>query len=130
MAVPGQHLLGMGKPVDLDTLEQDLAQSQHDRTVRILGGLRMRVVLAVNRGPPLRAHPGGEPEPETEDVGEPGVQIDGAMRRVTVQVDGDGDDGRVTEEEGGDRLLPDVETENSVKPKNRIQHGFTTLSIV
>ena len=36
-------------------------------------------------------------------------------RRVPVQVDGDGDDGCVGQEEGGDRLLPEVETENSVK---------------
>ena len=54
------------------------------------------------------------------------MEVDGPVRRVPVQVHGDGDDGQVGENEGGDRLLPDGQTEDSVKPKNRIQHGFTT----
>ena len=129
VAVAVHHLLRMGEPIDLHPFEEDLGQPQDHRAVGVLLGLGVRVVHAVDRGPPLGVHPGGEPEPEAEHVGESGMDVDGPVRRVPVQVHGHRDDGEVGEEEGRDRLLPEGKTENSVKSENRVQHGVTTLRV-
>ena len=127
VAVALHHLLGMGEPIDLHPFEEDLGQPQDDRAVGVLLGLRVRVVHPVDRGPPLGVHPGGEPQPEAERVAEGGVDVDGPVRRVPVQVHGHRNDGEVREDEGRDRLLPEGEAEDAVKSENRVQHGATTL---
>src|SRR4030065_262352 len=63
-------------------------------------------MLAVNADPFPGDNAAGEPQPETEEVADDGVQVDGVVRLRTVQEDGDGGDGDVGETEGHHHITP------------------------
>jgi len=77
---------------------QEHAQPEHAvdaidlRAVRVFRALALRVVLAMDGSPLLGVHPGGEPEPEAEEVRHDGVQLQGAVRLAAMQIDRDGRD--------------------------------------
>ena len=74
--------------------------------MRVVNGLALGVVLAVNGNPFLGDHAGGEPQPETEEVADDGVQIDGAVRLRTMQENGDGSDRDVRQAERDQHIAP------------------------
>jgi hypothetical protein len=74
--------------------------------VRIAFVLTFRVVLAVDGGPFLGDHAGRHPQPEAEEMRGNRMQVQRAMGRVAVQVDGDAGDGDVGHHQGGDDGLP------------------------
>ena len=48
--------------------------------MRVFGGLDLGVVLAMDRGPFLGDHAGGQPQPEAEEVADQRVQVEAAVR--------------------------------------------------
>ena len=92
--------------VQLSTREQHGFDTVHMRAVWVVRLLALGVVLAVNGGP-LFGHLGrGEPQPETEKVRHDRMQIQSAVCRVAVQVDGHAGDGDVCEHHRDDEDLP------------------------
>jgi hypothetical protein len=108
--------------------------------VRILFGIALGVVLAVDRSPFLGDLAGGEPQPETEKMTRDRVQLQRAVRLVAVQVDRDADDrdvgtARVYEKyllTGQLTMLPSSETgrretrylTNPLRPMNFVLRHF------
>jgi len=68
--------------------------------------LALGVVLAVDGRPLFGDHASGHPEPEAEEVGSDGVQVQGAVRLVAVQKNGDAGNGDVGEHQGDQDDLP------------------------
>ena len=58
------------------------------------------MMLAVNGGPFQGAHTRGHPQPETEKMCQDRMQIQRPMRRMTVQVNSDGNDGDMRHHQG------------------------------
>jgi hypothetical protein len=103
--------------------------------VRIILGLALGVVLAVDRDPFLGHHAGGQPEPEAEEVRRQCVQIERAVRLCTVQKNRDRGDGDVRRHEREQHDLPPGCTGQSITGKaqqpipTRAQvHNFLCLS--
>ena len=86
--------------IQLGTFAQHLVQAQHLRTVRVLLGFTIGMVLAMDRGPGLGVLAGGQPQPEAEKVCQRRMQIQGPVGRVAMQVNGDTDDGDVGHTQG------------------------------
>ena len=110
--------IGRGGAVQLRPFEEQLLDSEHLRAVRVVLRLHARVVLAVYRHPFLGHGPAREPEPEPEEVGERGVQIECPVCLMAVQVDRDGHDRDVGHPEGCEDIAPPRQIEQSGK------HGF------
>ena len=93
--------------VELGAFPQDLVDADDLRAVRIFLGLDLGVVLAVDRGPLLGHHPGGEPQPETEEVAGDRMQVERAVRLAAVEKNGDGGNSDVGSHQGvGDQAPP------------------------
>ena len=75
--------------IELGAFQHDLADAVDLRAVRIVDGLALRVVLAMDRGPLLGHHAGGEPQPETEEMAGDRMQVERAMRLMAVQINRD-----------------------------------------
>ncbi|MCY1437316.1 hypothetical protein D9M71_534730 [compost metagenome] len=74
--------------------------------MRIVDGLAFGVVLAVDGCPLAGVLRRGQPQPETEKVLEPGVEFQRAVGGITVQVNGDTDDGHMRHYQGNCQQLP------------------------
>jgi hypothetical protein len=85
------------------------------RAVRVVRRLHLGVVLAVDGRPFLRDHAGGEPQPEAEEVTDDGMQLEGPVGLVTVQIEGDGGDRDVSQDKCGDDVSPPWESNQSFK---------------
>ena len=95
--------------VQLGTFEQNGANAMHMRTVRVFGLLALGVVLSVD-GRPLFGHlTGGHPQPKTEEMRCDGVQIQGPVRLMAVQEDGDAGNGNVREAQNDKENLLNID---------------------
>ncbi len=94
---------------------QHAVQAVDLRAVRVVGGLALGVVLAVDRGPLLGDHAGREPEPEAEEMRHDRMQVERAVRLVAVQVDRDRGDGDVRQAERDQREAPPGEIQQTVE---------------
>ncbi|MNE91112.1 hypothetical protein D3C80_1886880 [compost metagenome] len=74
------------------------------------------MVLAVDGGPFAGVLPGGQPQPETEEVFQRRMQLQGAMGRITVQVHRDADNGDMRHHQNGNDQLPDRQVKKTVVP--------------
>jgi hypothetical protein len=59
--------------IKLRTFEQDFADAENHRAVRIVDGLALGVMLAVDGGPGLGGHTGGAPQPEAKKMTDDGM---------------------------------------------------------
>ena len=101
-----------------DAGEQHLVDAEHLRAVRIVLGLALRVVLAVDRGPLLGDHARGHPQPEAEEMAHDRVHVEGAVRLATVQVDGDACDGDLDQHQQGEQVAPPREVQHTAKHRD------------
>ena len=92
--------------VQLSALQQHGFDAVNVGAVWIFGLLTLGVVFAVDGGPFLRHLAGGQPKPETKKMRSDRVQIEGAVRLVAVQVDGDAGDGDVCHHQRSNQDLP------------------------
>jgi hypothetical protein len=117
LAVDAQGLLVLRLfLVQLGTFAQHGAQALDHRAVRVVDGLAFGVVLAVDGGPLAGVLTGADPQPETEEVLERRVQFQSAVCRVTVQIDGDADDGDMGHHQSDCHQLPRRQVEKTVVP--------------
>jgi hypothetical protein len=72
----------------------------------IINRFAFSVVLAVNRGPLFGDHAGGEPEPETKEVGSNRMQIERTVRLAAVQENSNACDRNVGYRQGKQHNLP------------------------
>ena len=92
--------------LQLCTSEQDRFDAMHMRAVRVFSLLALGVVLAVN-GRPLFGHlTGGHPQPKAEKMRCNRVQIQGPVRLMAVQEDGDAGNGDVGQAQNDKENLP------------------------
>ncbi len=116
MGVAGQGLgVRGGLAVDLRAAEQYLANAQHLRAMRVFRGLALGVVFAMHRHPLGGDHAGGQPQPETEEMGDRRVQVHAPVRLVAVEVNGN----------ANDRDMRESQCDNDVPPKGQIQHAVS-----
>ncbi|MCY1231748.1 hypothetical protein D9M72_442080 [compost metagenome] len=101
----GFLVLGLGA-IEFSALQQHLADAAGLRAVRIVLGLALGVVLAMDRGPLPGDHAGGQPQPEAEEMLGDRVQVQRPVRHAAVQEDGDASDGDVRHHQGVDDDLP------------------------
>ena len=80
----------------------------------ILLGLHLGVVLAMNGGPRLGLHAGGQPQPEAEKVTDDGVQLQGPVRLVAVQINRHRRDGDVGQDQGRHDVAAQAQIQYSV----------------
>ena len=83
------------RPVGLRAFPENRAQALPLRTVGVVVGFGVGVVLAVHGHPFPGDHARGDPRTEAEAVLQRRVQVQRPMRGVTVQIDRHGDDGDV-----------------------------------
>ena len=105
--------------VQLRACAQDGEQALVHRAVRILDGLALGMVLTVDSGPFARVHPCGQPQPETEEVLQRGVQVECTVGGIAMQVDGHADDGDMRQHQGNCHQLPRRQVEKTVEPHRR-----------
>ena len=69
MAVLSQSFfVGRFHAIQLSTLPKNLVDAKHLRAVRVVLGLTLGVVFAVNRCPCLGGHARGQPQPKAEEM--------------------------------------------------------------
>ncbi|MDT4824996.1 hypothetical protein FQZ97_582640 [compost metagenome] len=108
--------------VELGALAQDGPQALDHRAVGVVDGFALGVVLAVDGGPLAGVHGGGHPQPEAEEMLERRMELQRTVRRITVQIDGDADDGDMGQHQGDRHQLPQRQVKESVVP-----HGWCCL---
>ena len=118
------RVLGFGT-VELGTAPQHGFDTARLRAVRVVRGLALGVVLAVDGDPFLGHHAGTQPEPEAEKVRWDPVQVHRAMRLRTVQENGDAGDGDMGRHQRVQNDLPPGQVPQAIgKPVNgRVQNG-------
>lgn len=112
-ALHGFQVLGF-LAVQLGTREQHGFNAVHVRAVRVFGLLTLGVVLAVNGRPLFGDLAGGQPQPETEEMRRNGMQVQSAVRLVTVQENRDTGNGDVGQPQGDQHHLPPRKVEQAV----------------
>src|SRR6185503_18574649 len=85
------------------------------RAVRVVLGLALGVVLAVDGSPFLGHHAGGEPQPQAEEVGRRGVQFKRAMCLIPMQIDGYRGNRDVREAERDEHQSPPWKVQQTVE---------------
>ena len=60
--------VGRFHAIQLSTLPKNLVDAKHLRAVRVVLGLTLGVVFAVNRCPCLGGHARGQPQPKAEEM--------------------------------------------------------------
>lgn len=112
-------------PVQLHAMPEHRADAAGDRAVRVVLGLHLGVVLAVDGHPLAGDHRGGQPQPETEHVGQRRVEIDAAMGLAAVQVQGHREDGDLGEDQQHAQHGPPAEAEHTTGQQGHqgIGHG-------
>jgi hypothetical protein len=107
VAVLGERLLVLGLgAVQLAALQQHGADAARDRTVRVVFGLALGVVLAVDGDPLLGHHAGRQPQPEAEEVRRNRVQFERAVRLRAMQEDRHRRDRQVRRDQREEQDLP------------------------
>ena len=121
IALEGVQVFGFFA-VQLCAREQHGFDAVHMGAMGVFGLLALGMVFAVN-GRPLLGHlAGGQPQPETEKVRGNGVQVQSAVRLVTVQVNRDAGDGDVGQGQGDQHHLPPRQIEQAVT--HPVDHGI------
>src|SRR4051812_6051885 len=92
--------------VKLRALPENGLYAARLRAVGVVWGLYLGVMLAVDADPLFRDHARGEPQPETEEMADGGVQVERAMRLRPVQEDRDARDRDVRKHECNDHIAP------------------------
>src|SRR6185295_7926517 len=85
---------------------QNTMDAQHLRAVRILRGLALGMMLAMDRDPLFRHHARRQPQPEPEEMTHGRMQLERAMRLVAMKEYRDRDDGDVGQHHGRDDAAP------------------------
>jgi hypothetical protein len=83
--------------------------------VRIFGGFTLGVVLAVNRRPLLGDHAGRHPQPEAEEMTRKRMQFQGAVRLVTMKINGDSCDRDVSKHQRDDDIAPPGQVNQTIQ---------------
>ena len=118
----GQGFLVFGFfAVQFGTFTQYLLDAFHLRAVRVVFGLALGVVFAVDRGPLEGILAGAQPQPQAKEVLQGRVQVQGTVGGVAVQVDRDADNGHVGHGEGHQDQLSEAQAQQAVL--NEIKHG-------
>ena len=100
----GERFLVLGfAAIQLAALQEHGPDAARLRAVRVVLGLALGVVLAVDRDPLLGHHARAEPEPEAEEMRRDRVQVERPVRLRAVQEDRHRRDGDV----GGDQRVGD-----------------------
>ena len=73
--------------IQLSTAEQYGAQAACLRTVRVFRSLTARMVFAMNGRPFAGDHSGGHPKPESEEMADDGMQVQGPVGLTAMQID-------------------------------------------
>src|SRR5258708_2606516 len=73
-------------------------------------------MLAVNSRPRFRRHAGGQPEPEPEKMHNSGVNVERAMGRMTVQINGHRGDGDMGHRQCHHYVAPPRQYNEPVRP--------------
>ena len=94
--------------VQLHAAPEHRADALVHRAVRILLGLALGVVLAMDRHPLLHDHRRGKPAPEAEEVRQHRVEVDAAVRLAAVQVQRHGEDGELRDHQQVGQQAPDA----------------------
>jgi len=94
---------------------EDAIDAEDARAVRVVHGLALGVVLAMDRRPLLRDHAGGEPQPEAEEVADDRVQVERTVRLAPVEIDRDGGDRDLDEDQEGEQVAPPGEVQVAAK---------------
>ena len=120
----GLLVLRLG-PVQLGAAPQHGLDAAGLRAVRVVHGLALGVVLAVDGHPLLGDHAGAQPQPEAEEVRRDRAQVHRAVRLRAVQEDGDRGDGDVRGRQRVQDELPPGQVPQAVgQPVDgRVQHG-------
>ena len=105
VAEQGFPVFGLGA-VQLGALPEHGLDATRLRTVRVIHGFTLGVVLAVHRHPLLGHLASSQPKPETEEMRRNGVQFHGAMRLMAVQIKRHADNGDVSSHQRVQRDLP------------------------
>ena len=115
-AVLREHL-GVARrlAIDFGAFEQDLLEAEEHGAVRIARDVRERVVLAVHRDPLAGDHARGRPDPEPEEVPQHRVQVDRAVRRVAMQVEGHGHHRDLHQDERDEHVAPEAEVHEAIQ---------------
>lgn len=93
-------------PVEFGPFAHHRGQALYDRAVRVVDGFALGVVLAVDGGPLTGVLCGGQPQPETEEMLEPGVEFQRAVSGIAVQINRDADNGHVGHQQRDCQQLP------------------------
>jgi hypothetical protein len=101
-------------PVQLSPFEDDLSEAEDQRTVRIALLLAMSMVLAMNGHPFLGWGAGAEPQPKAEEVTQRRMQIDRAMRLISMKPKGDAHHRDVRPKKGHDDVTPQAQIEHAI----------------
>ena len=104
--------------IQFGAFHQHFFQAENLRAVRVVGQLAFGVMLAVNGGPRFGGHAGGCPQPEAKEMADDGVQIQRAMRGVTVQINRDRGDGDMGQSQRGGYVTPPRQVEQSCVHKS------------
>jgi hypothetical protein len=95
--------------IELRAFEHHLLEAEQPRAVRIAFLLAMGMVLTVHGHPLARGRARVEPQPEAADVADHRMQIDGAVRLVAMEVDGDRDQRDVNPEQRDTHVAPEAQ---------------------
>ncbi len=72
----------------------------------IVDGFTFCVMFTVDSSPLASILCRGQPQPETEEVFQTSVELQGAVGRIAVQIDRDADNGHVGHQQGDRHCLP------------------------
>ena len=112
LAVDAQRLLILRLfLIEFGTFAQHGAQPLDNRTVWVIDGFALGMMLAVDGRPLTGVLAGGQPQPEAEEMLECRMQLQRTVRGVAVQVDGDADDGDMRHQQSDCHQLPDRQVE-------------------
>ena len=115
LAVLGDHVGIAGiHPIEFGALEQHFLQAEHHGAVGVARLLAQGMVLAMDGNPLAGHHAGGHPHPEAKEVAKRGVEVEGPVGLVPVQVDGRGHHGDLQHDQGNEHLAPAAQTEDAV----------------
>src|SRR5690606_1378629 len=92
--------------VQFGAAEKYLAYAEYDGRMRIAFALDVGVMLAMNGHPLFRDHACGEPQPETEEMHDCWMEVQAAVRLVTMQEQRDAGNRDVSKHQCGDTDLP------------------------
>ena len=113
IALHGFQVLGL-LAIQLGTGEQHGLDAIDMRAVRVFCLLALGMVLTVNGGLFFGHLAGGQPQPETEEMRGNGMQVQSAVRLVTVQKNRDTGDGDVGQAQGDQHHLPPRQVKQAV----------------